>query len=72
MNSQQFHRPHDYSHHLVIILNEGSVLLNEVIRTHISVLQKRGLAKDFIVADLEEQSANEFFSIFYLRLFTGY
>ena len=29
-------------------------MVNEVIRTHISVLQKRGLAKDFIVADLEE------------------
>ena len=26
-------------------------MVNEVIRTHISVLQKRGLAKDFIVAD---------------------
>ena len=34
----------------------GSKLVNEVVRAHISVLQKRGLAKDYVVADLEEDS----------------
>lgn len=37
-----------------VVVYVGSQMVNEVIRTHISVLQKRGLAKDFIVADLEE------------------
>ena len=39
-----------------VVVYLGSKLVNEVVRTHISVLQKRGLAKDYIVADLEEDS----------------
>ena len=40
----------------------GSKLVNEVMRTHISVLQKRGLAEEFIVADLESTPTSQHMS----------
>jgi len=39
---------------IFVMIYIGSKFVNQVIRTHMKVLQKRGLAEDFIVADLDE------------------
>jgi hypothetical protein len=41
---------------IFVMIYMGSKFVNEVVRSHVNVLRKRGLAEDFIVADLDEST----------------
>lgn len=41
---------------IFVMIYMGSKFVNAIVRSHINVLRKRGLAEDFIVADLDEST----------------
>ena len=45
---------------IFVMIYMGSKFVNQIVQSHVNVLRKRGLAEDFIVADLDESTTTEY------------